>query len=181
MQVPLQITARNFELTEAIESAIRKNAEKLDRFYERIMSCKVVVEAPVKKHHQKGIVYNVRLNVTIPGGGEIVVNREPHEDLYVSINNAFDTAHRQLKERVSKQRGEVKYHEEPQPRAKITQLFPHMDYGLITTLENREIYFHRNSVVDTDFEDLEIGMEVRFVESMGEEGPQASTVRVIKK
>lgn len=180
MQVPLQITARNFELTEAIEGAIREKAEKLDSFFERIMSCRVLVEAPVKSHHQKGVVYNVRVNVTFPGG-EIVVNREPHEDLYVSINNAFETAHRQLKERVRKRRGDVKYHEEQQLRAEISQLFPHMDYGLLMTREQREIYFHRNSVVGADFDDLEVGMAVRFVESAGHDGPQASAVMVSRK
>jgi cold shock CspA family protein len=43
------------------------------------------------------------------------------------------------------------------------------------------VYFHQNSVVDTDFSKLETGSEVRFVEEMGEKGPQASTVYVIGK
>ncbi len=177
MQVPLQIAARDFELTEAIESAIREKAGKLDQYFERIQSCKVVVEAPIKPHHQKGRVYNVRINVTIPGR-EVVVNREPHEDLYVSINNAFNAIYRQLKGEVQKKRGDIKYHEEPSA-AKITRLFPERGYGFLTTWDNREFYFHQNSVVDSEFDELEIGMKVRFVESRGEEGPQASTVKVI--
>jgi len=177
MQVPLQIAARDFELTEAIETSIREKADKLDQYFERIQSCKVVVEAPIKPHHQKGRVYNVRIQVTIPGK-EVVVNREPHEDLYVSINNAFNTVYRRLKGEIEKQRGEVKHHEEP-PAAKISRLFPEQGYGFLTTWDHREFYFHRNSVVDTDFDDLEIGMKVRFVESRGEEGPQASTVKLI--
>jgi len=44
----------------------------------------------------------------------------------------------------------------------------------------RQIYFHRNSVVNSDVDDLEAGAGVWFSESMGEEGPKASTVRIIQ-
>jgi cold shock CspA family protein len=44
-----------------------------------------------------------------------------------------------------------------------------------------EIYFHRNSVLDADFDKLKIGTEVRFVEEAGDKGPQASTVKVVGK
>ncbi len=50
-------------------------------------------------------------------------------------------------------------------------------YGFIETADGREVYFHRNSVLDDAFEHLTVGSEVRFVEEMGEKGPQASTVR----
>jgi cold shock CspA family protein len=52
---------------------------------------------------------------------------------------------------------------------------------MIMTPEGREIYFHRNSVIDGDFDSLEIGSEVRFNEEAGDEGPQASTVYLIGK
>jgi ribosomal subunit interface protein len=177
MKIPLQITARNFDLTEPIEDLIREKAEKLDLFFEQIMRCRVLLEAPHRRQ-QKGILYNVRLEITVPGK-EVVVKKEPHEDLYVSIGNAFETAHRQLEGYMSRRRGDVKRHEET-PHARVTQLFPGMDYGLLTTPDNREIYFHRNSVLGNKFEDLEIGMEVRFAETSGDNGPQASTVRVVK-
>ena len=54
MEIPLQITGRNFELTEAIESEIRQKAEKLDKFYDRIIRCRVVVESP--QRHQTSII-----------------------------------------------------------------------------------------------------------------------------
>jgi cold shock CspA family protein len=56
-----------------------------------------------------------------------------------------------------------------------------MDYGQLITPDQRLIYFHRNSVVNGDFDKLEIGAEVRFVEETGEEGPQASTVMIVGK
>ena len=58
---------------------------------------------------------------------------------------------------------------------------PTEGYGRIETIDGRLVYFHRNSLVEADFDDLGIGTEVRFVEEMGELGPQASTVHVIGK
>ena len=103
MKLPLQITARNIELTEAIEAAVREKALKLERFYDGIMSCRVVVEAP-HRHHNKGVMYNACIDITVPGS-EVVVKREPHEDLYVAIRDAFDAARRQLQNISQKRRG----------------------------------------------------------------------------
>jgi ribosomal subunit interface protein len=113
MKLPLQITTRNVSLSEAAEAGIREKAAKLDTFYDRIMSCRVVVEAP-HRHQQQGILYNVRIDITVPGT-ELIVKREPHEDLYVSIRDAFDAARRQLQTYARKQRGEVKLHEPQAP------------------------------------------------------------------
>ena len=55
------------------------------------------------------------------------------------------------------------------------------DYGRIQTPDGREIYFHRNSVVNSDFDQLEPGLEVRFSEEPGDEGPQATSVQLIGK
>jgi cold shock CspA family protein/ribosome-associated translation inhibitor RaiA len=63
----------------------------------------------------------------------------------------------------------------------IAELFPAGDYGTITDSDGREIYFHRNSVVNADFDSLTIDSEVRFVEESGEKGPQASSVHLIGK
>lgn len=41
--------------------------------------------------------------------------------------------------------------------------------------------FHRNSVLNADFDQLELDDPVRFHEEAGEEGPQASTVHVERK
>lgn len=174
MKIPLQITSRNFELTDAIKDAIREQAEKLDRIYDQIIRCEVVLEAPHQRK-LKGVTYNVRINITMPGG-QIKVKKELHEDLYVSINRSFDRAHRQLKQFISQQRRDVKYHDET-PFGIITKIFVEKGYGFLTTPEGREIYFHKNSVVGGKFKDLEAGLKVRFVEADGEKGPQASTVK----
>jgi cold shock CspA family protein len=173
MQLPLQVTTRNLSLSAAAEETIRNKAEKLDLFCGSIMGCRVVVDAP-HRHKNKGVLYCVRLDITVPGA-ELVIKREPHEDIYVSIRDTFDAARRKLQDYVRKQRGRVKQHEEA-PHARISKLFANEGYGFLTTPDGREVYFHRNSLLNTPFEKLELGAEVRFVEEMGEEGPQASTV-----
>ena len=78
------------------------------------------------------------------------------------------------------QRGDVKTHEVP-PHGQISKLVLEEDYGIITSADNREVFFHRNSVIDADFDDLAIGAEVRFTEQQDEQGARASTVHVIGK
>lgn len=176
MENPIQITSRDFELTEAIKSEIMEKTGKFTKFYDRITRCRVVVEAP-HRHQQDGRLYNVQIYLKVPGT-ELIVKREPNEDLYVAIRDSFDAAVRKLEDFARRNRGDVKRHDEP-PIARITSLFPEMGYGFITTLDNREIYFHENSVVNRDFRHLKEGMEVRFNEEKGEKGPQASSVTVI--
>jgi cold shock CspA family protein len=73
----------------------------------------------------------------------------------------------------------VKTHEEP-PVGRIIRIFPEQSYGFIITPDRREIYFHRNSVINDDFSSLKFGADVSFIEEQGKEGPQAARVAVIK-
>ena len=108
MQLPLQITIRDFPQSEALEARIREKAVKLEEFYPRITSCRVTVEE-MRKHHQQGRHFQVNLDVRVPGK-EIVVNHVHDEDDYVAVREAFDAAKRQLEEVARVQRGEVKEH-----------------------------------------------------------------------
>jgi ribosomal subunit interface protein len=171
------------EPSEILEANVREHADKLNQFYDRIMSCSVIVEQD-HKHHRQGNLYHVRIDLTVPGK-ELVVSRESeknhaHEDVYVAIRDAFRAMRRQLEDYTQRQRGYEKYHEVP-PRGRVSALFPTEDYGIIEDADRKEIYFHRNSVVDIDFEQLEVGSEVRFHEEQGVKGPQASTVKPIGK
>ncbi|MBI3757738.1 MAG: HPF/RaiA family ribosome-associated protein [Deltaproteobacteria bacterium] len=178
MQLPVQITAHDFLLPENLEEEIREKAAKLDSYYDGIMRCRVVIEAPVG-HHRRGGPYNVRIDLTV-SGGELVVNRQNNEELPVSIRDAFDAMRRRLEDYARHQRGAVKIHEEPLLQGRISKLIPREGYGFLTTPDGREIYFHRNSVLDPGFDKLDVGTEVRFAEEQGEKGPQASTVHIGK-
>jgi ribosomal subunit interface protein len=97
MQLTPQIALRNISLSKAIEANISKHVAKLDEFYDRITNCRVTIEVPHRHHHQ-GNLYHIRIDLTVPGG-ELVVKRDPpehqaHEDIYVAIRDAFDSAER---------------------------------------------------------------------------------------
>lgn len=176
MQLPLKITVRNIDLSEPAKEDIRKKAASLDGYYDRIVRCRVTVDAP-HRHQHKGVLYEVRINITVPDA-ELVVRREFNEDLYVAIRDAFDAARRRLEDFARRQRGEVKRHETP-PHGRVVQLFSEEGYGFLEASDGREIYFHRNSVLNGGFKQLQVGSEVRFSEEEGEKGPQASTVALV--
>jgi ribosomal subunit interface protein len=113
MQVPLKITFRGMPPSPAIEERVRERATKLERLYDRIIGCRVVIESP-HRHHHHGQIFHVHIDLTVPQH-EIVVSREPahnhaHEDVYVAIRDAFDAAERRLEDFARQQRGEVKSH-----------------------------------------------------------------------
>lgn len=176
MQRPLQITIRDFPESEAIETHIREKVEKITQFYSHIVGCHVVVEIPHKHKHQ-GKLFNVRIDVKVPGG-EVIVNRDYAEDMYVALRDAFDAVKRALDEYGEKQRGDVKFHEQPL-HGVVTKLLEE-GYGFIETQDGDEIYFNRANVVDPDFDRLAIGDEVQFIVEAGGEGLQARRVSVGK-
>ncbi len=183
MPLPLQVTFRNMVPSEAVERRIWEHIEGLGRFSDRIMGCRVVVEARHRRRHQ-GNLFHIRIDMTVPGG-EIVVSREPalhqaHEDVYVAFRDAFDAVRRRLEDHERRHRRQVKAHDIP-PRGRIAFLDYANGYGFIETPDGREIYFHRNSVLDADFDRLDVGDLVRFHEEAGEKGPQASTVQMAER
>lgn len=109
MQLPVQITYRGMESSSALDEAVREKAAKLEQFHPRITSCRVVIEQPAQ-HKAKGKEFVVRVDLTAPGGGEIAVNRDHAEDVYVALRDAFDAARRKLEDFAREQRGEVKRH-----------------------------------------------------------------------
>ena len=180
MQLPLQITFRHMDSSEAVAARIRERAGELERFFDRIISCRVVVECRHPRRRQ-GNLFRVRVDLKIPGR-EIAVGRDPaahqaHEDIYVAIRDAFDAARRVLEDHVRERRGEMKTHTVPD-HGRIVRLLPEQNGGFILSADGNEIYFHRNSVANSGFDKLAVGDEVRFVAQHSEsaEGPQASTV-----
>ncbi|HLK58307.1 MAG TPA: HPF/RaiA family ribosome-associated protein [Chthonomonadaceae bacterium] len=197
---PVQISFRNMERSEVLEEKILQEADDLDTYYDGIMSCRVVVEVPHRRHEHGNIIH-VRIDLALPGS-ELTVTHEPglhgasersaveegakafeagapHKNALLAIHDAFERARRRLQDYARRQHGEVKVHA-PSPYARVARLFPGDDYGFLTTPDGVEIYFHRNSVLNEGFDRLEIGTEVSFAEEEGEKGPQASTVRIAR-
>lgn len=135
MNLPIQVTFRHMDPSPAVEERILEEAGKLDQYFDRITSCRVVVESP-HHHHEHGRLYHIRIELGVPGK-EIIVKHEPslrstlaqsetgtwekhrevhpeHRDIYVAIRDAFLAARRQLDEYAHRLRGEVKRHSQPE-------------------------------------------------------------------
>lgn len=179
MQVPLQIAVRDIPSTPVLEDNIRQKVQKLSQFSDRIIGCHVAIEQ-AQKHQHQGKLYNVRVDLKVPGE-ELPVTHNTHEDVYVALRDAFNDAQRLLKKYMSKLRGDGMVNHDKIPlRGTIARIFSDQGYGFIETETGDEIYFH-HSVVRPSFEHLREGMDVNFLEEMGEKGPQASRVKVIRE
>jgi cold shock CspA family protein len=199
--IPTQVTFRGLQHSDTLESEIRQRVAWLEQFYAGIVRCRVIIELP-HRHRHDGRHFHVRVEMTVPGGTPIVVSHEPslhdglkdvqeeahhkdseiegvHRYAAVAIREAFDAARRRLEDFAREQRGAVKAHQVP-AHGEVVELEPAGGFGFIQSGENR-IYFHRASVLDNRFDELTIGTRVAFVEGQGEQGPQASTVRVLGK
>lgn len=181
MEYPVQVTFRDMDVSDAMRDACLKEAAKLERYHDRITGCRVVIAAP-HRHHNKGTLYSVSVDLTLPGG-EVVVNREhhekhSHEDAYLAIRDSFRIARRQLEDFRRRQRGDVKTHEPP-PQGRIRELNKDDGFGFIETPDGRDLYFHANSVLNGEASSLEVGVEVKFIEEAGDEGPQATSIRLV--
>ncbi len=180
MQIPVSVAFDKVDVSDVLERTAWEHAERLERSYPRITSCRVTIGRPHRRG-RKGALWSVRIDITVPGA-ELVVNREhrfdhAHENPYVALRDAFLAARRQLDAYGARQRGREKHHE-PMPVGRIARLLPDFDGGFIEAPDGREIFFHRHAVLEADFEDLQPGDEVRFAEEDGIDGPQASSVHV---
>lgn len=177
MQVPLRITYRDMQRSDALDARIRDKAAKLEEFHPHLVSCHVVVEDR-HRHQQQGRQFTVRIDLRVPDH-ELAVNRDHHEDVYVALRDAFDAAGRKLEDLARVRRGDVKTHELPQ-RGTVARLFADEGYGFIETPDGREFYFSRENVVEPAFDQLVAGARVQFIEELAGEGRQAKRVSVGK-
>ena len=176
MQSPVQITFRDMSPSPGIAAHVERRAAKLDTYYDRIVKCHVVVEAP-HRHKTHGKRFHVRIDLHVPGR-ELVVSRNPDdakEDAHVAIDDAFADAERVLEDFAALHKVDTKIHLK-NPHGTVAKLFPDRGYGFIAAEDGREVYFHQNSVLGTRFDKLEVGARVRYAEEDGDNGPQASTV-----
>ena len=196
MTLAPQITIRNLEPVPDLEPIVLKEIAVLERFFQRIMSCRVMIERAGNRRF--GGFYHVRIDLGVPNE-ELIVEHLPNlhktlqkteaakktkqsevkrdrRDLNRAIHEAFQAMRRRLQDYARRMQGRTKAHETELP-AKVARRFD--DYGFLRTSDGREIYFHRNSVLGGHFKTLRPGTEVRFTEEPGEKGPQASTISLV--
>lgn len=179
METPPEIVFVGMKPGARIRESVASEVDNLETFFGRITSCHVSVRAPSGRHRQGGR-YEVSVHLGLPDGRQVSARnastRETHKDALIAIRDVFNAARRQLQDKARKLRGDIKHHEPP-PMATVSALLPEADHGFLSTADGREVYFHRHCVVNGGFERLQVGDQITFVETMGEKGPQASTVK----
>jgi cold shock CspA family protein len=183
METSVEVDFQGMTATPALQTSIEQHVAKLEQRYGRATACRVVVKGP-SEHHRTGR-YEVNIRIALPDGREVDISRTPsaderHTDLEFAINDSFKRARRQLQDQVRKLQGQIKQHE-GEPIGTVASLDASGEFGFLEAGDGREIYFHRNSVIDDAFNQLQVGTRVLFAEETGEKGPQASTVKLLGK
>jgi cold shock CspA family protein len=183
MDVPLEITYRGVERIEAVDELVRRKAAKLEQVCGWMQSCRVTIEKD-QQHQAAGNPFRVRLDITVPPGHELAIRRQSsggdlHNELPTIVRNAFDAARRKLQKLAEQQKGKMKSHPEQEVNGIVERVFPEEGYGFIRNIDDREVYFHKNSVINEKFESLRPGAGVTYVEEIMDKGLGASTVHVV--
>jgi ribosome-associated translation inhibitor RaiA len=94
--------------SDELATRIRRRAEELERHFDRIISCHVVVEL-AGHHHRHGDRYHVSIKLGLPGH-ELNISHDPSDDhnpetAEAAADRAFDEIARQLEDCVKRQRG----------------------------------------------------------------------------
>ena len=188
MQVPIEIAFHNIDKSDWAEAAIRDHIARLEDIYGRLTTCRVRVERRAN-NSSHSIPPVVRIEMGIPGTKDLVVAHEPDHlqrkfqqpDLTNAINEAFRIAERrlsQIKDRRSDHNGAAVHEAAREFAGQIAEMNAERDFGFLITKEGGLLYFHRNSVLSGNFDRLERGQDVTYVEEIGDTGPIATKVRV---
>lgn len=172
----LQVTFRDIPYSYALENNIEEHADKLGEYIKRFIHCRVVLTISQNHKHQ-GKLYNVRIDLAVPGA-DIAVTRQLNEDIYVAIRDAFDALLRRIEDYSDKRQGEVKTHSIP-VHGRILRIFYDDGFGFIAGQDGNEYYFSVTNLASKRFEQLRIGDNVRFLAQTNAEGLQAH--RIIKE
>lgn len=189
MDIPLQIAFHRAEKSQWAEDEIRARVDKLQEIYHHIIGCRVTVDQRAR-NHEGTLPPVVRIEISLPGIAPLVVAYEPdrlqkrfqNPNLGNAINDAFAIAERQLAQlkdsRDDRNKGD-EHDSHNQLLGQVSQVYADSDHGFLLTNEGSSLYFHRNALLQGDFDKLRVGDMVHYVADVGDTGPRASKVRVI--
>ena len=188
MQIAPEIAFHNVDKLDWAEAEIREHIADLERIFDRLITCRVRVEQ--RANNTNGTIPPVvHVELAMPGSKDIVVAPEPDRlqrkfqtpDLHNAINDAFRVAKKRLldwKDQRNRPARNGGRDVENQFLGEVAELPEEQDFGFLMNKEGGLLYFHRNSMLAGDFDELKLGDEVSYVEEMGDTGPIASKVRV---
>ena len=184
MQVSPQLNFHGVPRSEWIETYLLERLAKLDRSSGGMTSCRVTL-ALEQSSHRQGNLYSMLVEVRMPPQHDLAAKKQKKikdmsAELPSLINQGFTALERQMKKTNALRRREDKG-DASEPHGMVEKLFAD-GYGFIRAVDDdRQYYFHRNSVLHDDFDSLAVGTEVRFHPGDGEEGPKASSVQIVSK
>ena len=107
MNIPVQITYRDFEHTDALDAFVKRHVEKLESVAGHVTSCRISVEEP-HRHKSHGRHFRIRIDISVPAANLLVDRcpdaRHEYEDAYAAIDEAFEHASRMLTEHARRRR-----------------------------------------------------------------------------
>lgn len=166
MQVPLELAFHELEPSEFVETHIRDRVESLERFHNKITSCRVTVEAP-HRNEQRVTQFRVRVVTRVPGSDLVAESKptedtEPRQDVYYAIDEAFDAAEKQLR-RLSEKLRANRNHRPRLQAGVVASIDTERGSGLIEALDGRELSFTNDDVRNAELESLSEGETVEFM------------------
>lgn len=183
MDVPPEIAFRGVEPTDRLKALILDGIDALEEVHPRVVSCRTMVADDTPDRHS-GNNYRVRLDIGIPHKN-VIVDETPDggepRPLDQVIRDAFKIGRKRLQKEKDLQRGDVKSHDLP-PHGRVVRLLTDdtgVRYGFLESRDGQQVYFQEAALVDVDYDELEVGDEVRYAAAEGSDGPQASTVAPI--
>jgi len=108
---PLEIEFHNIQPTDLLESRVRQELAEFEKYYDRLLSCRVDIEAP--EHERRGGLSKVQIDFGLPAGdidqnefGKLAEKPESvpmevkaeHKDPAMAVHAAFNDARRRLKD-----------------------------------------------------------------------------------
>jgi cold shock CspA family protein/ribosome-associated translation inhibitor RaiA len=181
MKIEPEISYRNIEPSRHLQERIDKEIRQLEKIDPDLTSCTVLVEGPSGHKHAGGLA-SVRIHLTAPGRKDIAVthvadDNHAHEDVLVSVRDAFKAAQRQIKKLKHDDRVD-RTTDLTRVAGKIARFLAEEDAGFIVAEDGQECYFQARSVTDARFRDLKVGDDVTFRIEPGNKGPQAVAVHL---
>jgi cold shock CspA family protein len=180
MDIPLELVFHNMAPSEGLALAVRREVARLERLFNHIVGCRVVIEMPHKSHRAGSNAPDVHVLLRVPGR-EIVVSRElahggnkkSATNAYAVVKDAFAAAQQRLKDYRRQRRGDVK----AKPAAlngHVVEWVAERKYGFLAGPDGEQVFFHRNAIADGS--ELKVGDAVEFVAALGDKGVAAARV-----
>ena len=173
------ITWRNVPRSDAVDAIIRKRIQAVERICPDAVGLRVTLATPQKlRHAARG--FDVRLHLEVPGPDLDVARtvRQGHaaDDILRAVNATFTALEKRIKETRRMMGGQEIKHHPGIVHGEIVEIEPELGYGFVRASDGQEVYFQKDSLVNDDWDGLEVGARLRFREQDGEKGPFAVDV-----